>query len=112
MKRTEIRIPIYDRSLIIVVTNDIKKAIVKYCPEEAEESDCNLEATVVHDNMGRMNLMIQPDANINVICHEALHITVTTLDDAGMEMSESSEEAYAYLIGWVAEQIQTVINKY
>lgn len=111
MKKVKTRIPIYDRGLIIIITKDVNSALFDVAPEEYDEDESESEATVVNDKKGRMNLIIVPDANINTICHESFHIALTTLEDAGMELTHSSEEAYAYLVGWVAEEIQNILTK-
>ena len=104
----KIIIPIFDRVLRVIVTDDVKTAI-KEIDEHTPENEV-VEATVIEDDDGDINLIIKPDADINTICHEAFHITSGILEDAGLTLTESSEEAYAYLVGWVAEKIQKVLT--
>ena len=105
----KIRIPIYDRGMIISVTKNINKSLKKFGFDDNEGEV--VEGTVVEDDNGNIHVFIGPDANINVICHEAFHVTRNVLESAGLELSDSSEEAFAYLNGWVAEKIQKIIKK-
>jgi hypothetical protein len=106
---TKVKIPIYDRGLRITVTKDINKGLKQIGFDDLE--DDVVEGTVIEDPTGIIHVFIEPKANINVICHEAFHVTKNVLDTAGLTLTESSEEAYAYLIGWVAEKIQKEICK-
>lgn len=44
--------------------------------------------------------------------HEALHATSYMLNQLGIELTESSEEAWAYLIGWIASCIDGFKNQF
>jgi len=112
MKKKKVTIPLYERSLIIIVVDDIHEGLVATGISAFEDEEDTLEATVVEDDKGVIHLIIKPDASINTICHEALHVAVGVLTDCGMKMCDNSEEAYAYLIGWVAEQIEKSIKAY
>lgn len=43
--------------------------------------------------------------NINVISHEALHITRMILDSRGVIFDPNNDEPYTYMQGWVTEAI-------
>lgn len=45
---------------------------------------------------------------ISTISHEAFHATKYMLDMIGIPLSDYSEEAWAYLIGWIASCIDLV----
>ena len=107
-KHKKIKIPIYGRELRVVISKNIQTGL-KQLGLEAFEGE-EVEASVVEDPDGVINLVIQPDADINTICHESFHIANGILDDAGMKLCDNSEEAYAYLIGWVAEKVQKELN--
>lgn len=109
--RKKIRVPIYDLPIIIHVTDYIKEVSEKIDGEK-DDTIIDNEATVLIDKLGITNLVIRPDATINTICHESFHIMVNIMDDIGMTLSDSSEEAYAYLIGWISEKISETIIAY
>jgi hypothetical protein len=109
IKKTRVTIPIYDRTLNIIITEDINYGL-ESIGIDVNEGD-EIEASVIEDPDGKINLIINPKANINTICHESFHIANTILKEAGLTLSDSSEEAYAYLVGWVGDKINTAINK-
>lgn len=43
--------------------------------------------------------------DINTICHESVHIVNIVFEHAGIPISTDNDEPFAYLTGWVAEQI-------
>jgi hypothetical protein len=108
-KHNKIKIPIYGRELRIVIADNVQTGLKKLGLDEFEGDE--VEACVVEDEDGVINLVIQPDAGVNTIAHEAFHIANGVLDDVGMKLCENSEEGYAYLIGWVAEQIEKTIKQ-
>lgn len=105
-------IPIYCRELRVIVCGDIKIGLdfISYSEFDGEEDW--VEATVIEDPKGVINLIIKPDATINTICHESLHVVTAILSSAGLELCYKSEEAYAYLIGFIAEIIEKAVNGY
>lgn len=42
---------------------------------------------------------------VDIVAHESFHCAVHHLSNAGVRFSRSSEEAYAYLIGWVGRRV-------
>lgn len=42
---------------------------------------------------------------ISMISHEALHAVIQTMDYIGMELDDSSDEAYTYLLGFIVGNI-------
>jgi hypothetical protein len=49
--------------------------------------------------------------NINTFAHEGLHVTMAILNSCKVEYSEESEEAFAYLQGYVTECIYKTAQK-
>ncbi len=43
-------------------------------------------------------------AHLSMLSHEAFHATCFVLEDRGLTLSESSEEAYAYYLGWIVSE--------
>ena len=46
----------------------------------------------------------------SVITHEAFHATYHILEGKGLQLSDSSEEAFAYLIGHITEKVHKIIK--
>ncbi len=105
-------IPIYDRELRVIVCEDINIGLDMISYGEIDGEEDWVEATVIEDQNGTINVIIKPDATINTICHESLHVVTAILGNAGLELCDKSEEAYAYLIGFIAERIEKVVDGY
>ena len=105
-------VPIYDRDIRIVVCEDIRTSLEFISYKEFDGEEDWVEATVIEDNKGFINIVIKPNASINTICHESLHVVSFILSHAGMKFSEKSEEGYAYLIGYIAEKIEKGVTSY
>lgn len=43
--------------------------------------------------------------SIGFLIHELFHITTGIMEEIGVELSESSEESYAYLIGFLTKKV-------
>lgn len=50
-------------------------------------------------------IVLRGDASMSTIAHECLHATFDILSDAGMALSNDSEEAYTYLLGHLVDQV-------
>ena len=108
---SSIHIPIYERTILVTITKKVDKAVMLMDKDHEKDGE-GAEALVIEDYKGYINLIIHPKAKINTICHESFHITTGVLEAAGMELNSGSEEAYTYLIGWVAEKIDKKLRKF
>ena len=100
--KKKLRVPIYGRPLEIIITKNVEKALNKIYKDNVGG---DILGGVVEKSNGHIVIILEPKADINTICHESFHATVMILGDCGLELGDKSEEAYAYLIGWVAEKI-------
>lgn len=82
-----------------------------------EEIEGNFDATVfpVQDKkegwLGHM-VVINRDLNANTLCHEAYHVAQSIYSDVGAEVDPINQEPFAYLIGYVAECINSFQIEY
>lgn len=60
---------------------------------------------------GCLLLLVNKELDIRTLCHEALHITRTMLEDLPCNLSDETEEVWAYVIGWVADCIDDYIKE-
>ena len=118
-----IKIPLYGGILVIMITD--RNVMVK---DHYDDLGCGIELDYGHcfqintlpDTDGKQKRCIGIGLNINneyakmtygTITHEALHATDLILNHAGVRLSAESVEAYAYLIGWVADQIYNIFSR-
>lgn len=50
--------------------------------------------------------------SISTLAHEALHLTHSVLQDSGLRLSNESEEAYAYFLGWLTSELSKRVGRY
>lgn len=112
-KERLIKIPIYDYKINIVYTENVSKyldyadlvdyndgcysAVVFDC---SELTHLKYNCLVVFDNVSFRG---------SVISHEAFHITCLICNYVGIKLTDSSEEAYAYLIGYLYKILVTIL---
>ena len=118
--------PIYNPHNIYVCKNYTKKDLDKLF-EFSDNSSIYLEddpniASVCYgvidkkDNIQCIVILLNVDygkeyKSINTISHEAFHVAYRILDYCGVELTNSSNECYAYLAGWAAECIHKTAIK-
>jgi len=115
VKVKNITIPIYFGTLQIVITDDIREAESKLRLEEIESpiSFCSYVISNTKPNgISRYTILIKPDASINIIVHESLHIVNMIFSERGIKHDTINDEPSAYLLGWVTDKINDTLNKY
>ena len=61
----------------------------------------------------RIRKLPETAGEFGTLSHEVFHVVATLLEHIGMELKVLvSDEAYAYLIGYLTEQIYKKLNKY
>lgn len=120
----DVTIPIYDTYILFCLGTDVdsitKQIITKWkvtdsMVEARSEilnvflSSCRGFSTKLLD----VNLVYIKNArDSNTVAHEIFHAVYKILTDKGIICSDNSEEAYAYLIGFVTEQFYKKCRKF
>ncbi len=118
-----IPIEIYNTDLLVCFgdVQGVKEALQEYIGDEkAEETMRNFgkvrESTLARTCMAANGgvLLWMPSIPDNTkdyatLAHEALHAAAYTMRKAGVPFSTDTEEAYAYLIGYITLQIEEFI---
>jgi len=111
---SEIIIPIYNYKLKIVICSEVKDYILtNKIFEESEECkaivlDFENDKTVKYNS-----IVIFSDNNIKteLIAHEAFHVVCLLAKSRGFTLTESSEECFAYLQGYITKALTTNLLK-
>lgn len=117
---------VYGFSLYVVV-NPEKKLVDDYFEWEDEENSSILTDdgfiaytnTGVHDKRYNKQCVVvifnrvEDNAleKLNTCAHEALHVVLSIMRSVDIPLSSDSEEAFAYLQGWVTEKIFKTASK-
>jgi len=51
------------------------------------------------------------DIPVKIVAHEAFHAASFILSSIDVPLNDSTEEVYAYLVGWAAEQIDSFLRE-
>lgn len=75
-----------------------------------EQDKMNYEAATYWNEDERVPIMYLPRLNthsktINVITHELAHVCFHILNNVDIQVSSGNDEAFAYLQGWLAEEV-------
>ncbi len=102
-------IPIYDCMCTVVVAEDFDAA----CTEAGYQFDTKgASAICLHypDSPSNFTIVFREGAiSPGSIAHEAFHLTGKIMSHIDVEYSKNSEEAYAYLIGFIVDGISQIV---
>jgi len=115
MKHTKITDHIYGTDIILCIGEDkefisfVKKNFTDLVDvvEQSLESEC-LGLTCLNPNTKTIVIYFwnNQDKNrlLNTVTHELFHATHAIMTRVGIKLSDDSEEAYAYLIGYLTQK--------
>lgn len=101
-----IKIPIYDITLKIRVADSWKELKEKY-PYDYEDKECKGCTTEFLN--GSIGLFVPPN-NGDTLVHELHHVKSLVWKIIGHHPSTEEDEPDAYLIGWLYNKVNKVIN--
>lgn len=110
-----IKLEVYPFDILFTTEQDPDK-LTDYLKARIPD-DCFDEISLVLDNDSQgTSVLFSCGATIikinhishNIIAHEIFHAVTYLLSHIGMSLSKKSDEAYAYLIGYVTEQIYAI----
>lgn len=111
MQYKRINIPLYHQVLHIAICDDVEKEISEvrkkfYANVDKFEFSGYAEAEGKHHLilLNKKHLTDEP-FTISTIAHEALHITSFIMKRVGMHPDVNNDEAQAYLLSWIVEQV-------
>lgn len=105
--------PLYPYTFQIVITNDndkLDKILTGFDDVYATSCDWKHKgkrcfSIVLNFNNKKTKL------THGVIAHESVHIANYTFDSIGAKQDFNNDEPYAYLVGWVTDEVYKFMNK-
>ena len=82
-----------------------------FCNDFFDNDRCDGLTTTVADGTYLIFVRSGFEFNPRVVFHELFHLTNYILCDRGVEHNETAE-AWAYLLGWIAEGYYNIINQH
>jgi hypothetical protein len=111
MIHKSIEVPLYHQRIQIIVCDDAEKEIDQINKKYPSNID-KFEFSGYAEGSGKYNLIVlnkkyltdEPFA-ISTIAHESLHVTSFIMKRVGMHPDVDNDEAQAYLLSWIVEQV-------
>lgn len=105
------KIDLYNCVVTVIVTDDMQASIKSFNIDYDDAYDCRGLYTYKHGNPTENYIFINSVSyDISTPCHEAFHATCNILSYIGCELDDSSEEAYAYLLGHITKKTMETIR--
>lgn len=111
MNYKRVRIPIYNQILQIVICDDAEKEIDQINKKFPTNID-RFEFSGYAEAIGKFNLIVlnkkyltNEAFAISTIAHEAFHITSFIMKRVGIHPDVNNDEAQAYLLSWIVEEV-------
>lgn len=112
-----ISIDLYDRDLMVHFggKKELENVLKRYHDKETidyilKEVDFNVNGYTLYNSNKGVYLVWMPSSpstpkEFGILTHELFHASVAMMEAIGVEPSESSEESYAYLIGYLTKKV-------
>lgn len=113
MRVSNVKIPIYEINLTIVVEKDfnIVNKTFKLGLEE-NEKDVNAPHAWTVNKEDEIYLLLNPNhLDYNTLCHELTHILLFVADQRNIELDVENDEPLAYLNGYIGEKVFKFADK-
>lgn len=110
MTKKKLKLPIYDQfTITIIIADDITQEIVNMTKQE---TDVEFNGVFCYKKNG-VDVILGFEKNKitqGLIAHECLHAVCYIMDYIRMPLSEESEEAYTYLLGYLVDEVNKLIK--
>ena len=111
MKRKKITIYPYYQILEIIVCKNFTKNLDKNKLTYDKSLPVNSWESFVAFEYDKIWIFLRSKTDAGVIAHEAVHITNYVFKHANITLDINNDEPYAYLLGWIVEEIHKVQKK-
>jgi hypothetical protein len=103
LKRTIFQVPIYDVTVVVVLTRDIPDSYKREFGIEIEDS--RMACLGYHGR--KFGIFLEPAAarRLEIVAHEIFHLTHRILEKCSMNFDESHHEMGAYLCEYLTKKI-------
>lgn len=112
---SDLQIPIYNVWIQVVLVDDIWDYYQATNTLGLKEEIDNYRAVTINSfnnpnkQHGYYMVFRTEDYSVGNIAHESLHIVANILDRIDTPLNKSTEEIYAYLLGYLVEQISEIL---
>ena len=109
--RERIYIELYEREVILVLL-EYSSEINDWLRSEGVEvdSEATYDACCIKEGRTAQIVVAQDKLTAGILGHECFHAVTHLIDSIGMYLDDSSEEAYAYLYGYLFQKIFDILG--
>lgn len=104
------KIDLFCAKIKVIFTDDLLKEALKYTIPEQIGNINNADA-LTFGFMGSPIIILPINVTHLLIQHELFHAIDSVLSNRGIKLIDGSEEVYAYMTGYLSEQIYKFISK-
>lgn len=111
--RMELYLPVYNYLIKVVVSEDIVLSRIAMDSIFGEKYTLG-PAMGIHSTIEESStsyIFLPPTADVNTIVHECFHCVVAVMSAIGSFLDESSEEVYAYTLGYITEKVSEHVKR-
>lgn len=109
------KIPLYPKRLVVVITDDFNESGKELKLSFTDRDlDCKALAFNGYYKDHRCVYIFMRPENINswgIWAHECLHCTNYIMEHVGIPADNDNDEAHAYLLTWMMDEIQKFVDK-
>lgn len=109
-----IKLPVYGYVITVIITEDIDNSRISRNQEigefyqESENVTLGLHSYV--EKHLESYIFINPDSTTQTIVHECFHCTAAIMSSIGSCLDSSSEEVYAYTLGYLTAKVEKFLK--
>lgn len=116
-----ISIDVYNTDMLLVIgtQEELKLALEEHLGKEEAEESYNVMAEDISNislgrsaflDSGQVVLWMPNSKDKATLAHEIFHIVCYIMEKVGISLRYESEEAYAYLIGFITDKVNDALN--
>lgn len=109
--KKRIKIPIYGGDILVVVNPTIEEGYKEIDVVTDRDSLDRVHAMCIVFGGRQFAMILTPKTTVGEIAHECFHCVNRTLLDIGYETYPDNDEASAYLLNWMVDEVYNVWNK-
>ncbi len=117
MHYTKAKVPLYYQYLYVIISDDVEKEIDQI--RKIFNININrFDFAGYSESIGKFNAVVLnkkylKDANfaVGTIAHESFHVTSFIMKRIGIHPDVNNDEAQAYLLSWITEQVYKEFKK-
>lgn len=117
MTNKNVQVPLYHQYIQIIICDDVEKEIDQINKKYPANIN-NLDFSGHAEGNGKFNLIVlnkkyltDEAFAISTIAHEAFHVSSFIMKRVGINPDVNNDEAQAYLLSWIIEQVYTEYKK-